>query len=112
MTGKKNTRLFVSSIKFLVGLILIWAIIMALFPNPFRKRTVLTMPSNSMAPTFILGDSVNVQTENRGLSRGDIVYFEHPSRSGNFFAKRTIGLPGDTVSIKNNVIEINGVKIW
>ena len=39
--------------------------------------------------------------------RGDVVVFRHPV-SGQDYIKRLIGLPGDTIQMKNSVLHING----
>ncbi len=38
--------------------------------------------------------------------RGDIVVFRFPNDQREFFIKRVIGLPGETVEIKNNTVKI------
>jgi signal peptidase I len=40
--------------------------------------------------------------------RGDIVVFEYPRDTSRDFIKRVIGLPGETVEIRNNQVFING----
>jgi len=40
--------------------------------------------------------------------RGDIVVFEYPKDTSRDFIKRVIGLPGETVEIRNNQILIDG----
>jgi signal peptidase I len=51
-------------------------------------------------------------TRLKGLSKvknGDVVVFGHPlwGKRDNFFIKRCIGLPGDTLEIRNGVVNIN-----
>ena len=43
--------------------------------------------------------------------RGDIVICKFPDRGGTLFVKRLIGLPGDTVEVKSNVVYVNGEAI-
>lgn len=43
--------------------------------------------------------------------RGDIVVFEPPTVSNKPFIKRVIGLPGETVTIENGFVYIDGVKL-
>jgi signal peptidase I len=81
------------------------------------------VPSGSMKPTILEGDLVLVNKLSYDLkvpfttrhlmqwgdpARGDIVVFYSP-RDGIRLVKRVIGLPGDTVQLKNEVLSINGV---
>lgn len=43
--------------------------------------------------------------------RGDIVVFEYPRDTSRDFIKRVIGLPGETVEIRDNQILIDGVPL-
>lgn len=44
------------------------------------------------------------------ITRGDVMVFLHPIWGGrnNFFIKRCMGLPGDTLAINNSKVKING----
>ena len=46
------------------------------------------------------------------INNGDIVVFHHrnPKRRNTFFVKRCVGLPGDTLQIKNIQVYLNGQK--
>src|SRR3989344_1299380 len=41
-------------------------------------------------------------------ARGDVIVFEAPNAHKVDFIKRIVGLPGETVSIENETVEING----
>lgn len=60
-----------------------------------------------MAPVLLPGDRLLARRA-RALRRGDLVVFEHPSRSGFHLVKRVIGLPGETVIIDTGVVRIGG----
>lgn len=63
----------------------------------------------SMEPTFedgnyILIDEISYRFDNP--ERGDIIVFRYPQDRSQFFIKRVIGLPGETVKIQENQITI------
>lgn len=47
----------------------------------------------------------------QSIHRGDIVVFWYPMDSSKSFIKRVIGLPGETVSIEEGRVLINGVRL-
>lgn len=68
----------------------------------------------SMSPNFedgelLLTEKVTYRFDD--MKRGDIVVFEAPIGRKVDFIKRIIGLPGETVSIKNGGVYINGEKL-
>ncbi|CFW97132.1 Peptidase S26A, signal peptidase I [Syntrophomonas zehnderi OL-4] len=70
------------------------------------------IPSGSMLPTLQLQDRVMVNKfiyHFKEPQRGDIVVFAPPEvlNSKDDYIKRVIGLPGDTVEMKNNQVYIN-----
>src|SRR5215510_4403765 len=44
----------------------------------------------------------------RDIRRGDIIVFRYPLQPETDFVKRVIGMPGDTVELRNKVVYING----
>ncbi len=93
------------------------------------------IPSESMVPTFQVGDHLvatkfdygygpysaplielpNLPLEHGRLfarlpERGDIVLFRHPT-TGETTIKRAIGLPGDRIRIENGRLFINGMPV-
>jgi len=83
------------------------------------------VPTGSMKPTIIEGDRIWVNKVAYDLKvpfttwhlaewgnpqRGDIAVFYSP-HDGIRLVKRVIGLPGDTVELRNNVLVINGQPV-
>lgn len=46
-----------------------------------------------------------------GLKRGDVIVFEFPPDRSIPYAKRLIGLPGDTVAYRGKSVSVNGVPV-
>jgi signal peptidase I len=74
------------------------------------------IPSSSMEPTLLINDRLIIEKISYHLhdpKRGDIVVF-NPTKAlqeRNFkdaFIKRVIGLPGDTIQVKNGIVYVNG----
>jgi len=69
------------------------------------------IPSGSMEPTLTKGDRIIVSKINYRLSspqRGDVIVFKYPVNPDKDFIKRVIGLPGETLEIRDNKLYING----
>ncbi len=64
----------------------------------------------SMQPTFESNDRI-IAVRHTQLRRGDIVILNAPDEPGAEYIKRIIGLPGDTVSSKNDTTYVNGRPI-
>ena len=61
----------------------------------------------SMEPNFEDGDYLLIDEISYRFNeprRGDIVVFRYPENPSQFYIKRIIGLPGETVEIKNNKV--------
>ncbi|MBP6299265.1 MAG: signal peptidase I [Arenimonas sp.] len=92
--------------------------------EPFR------IPSGSMMPNLLIGDFILVNKFNYGIrlpvinkkivaigepKRGDVFVFRYPGMgendptAGTDYIKRVIGLPGDTISVEENRVSVNGV---
>jgi signal peptidase I len=89
------------------------------------------IPSGSMIPTLLIGDHIFVNKFAYGIKvpfsdlfmdpiniikrdppkRGDIIVFIFPKDESFYYIKRVIGVPGDTIEIKNKVLYINGKEM-
>jgi signal peptidase I len=82
------------------------------------------IPSSSMEDTLLKGDHILATKYNYGLTvpfttrkiwgadripkRGDIVIFTFPVNHNMDFVKRVVGVPGDTVEVREKNVYING----
>ncbi len=69
------------------------------------------IPTPSMDDTIEVGDKVfgfRLSYLFSDPKRGDIIMFDAPNKENTIYIKRLIGLPGDTIKIKDNVLYING----
>lgn len=65
---------------------------------------------DSMVPNFQSGDYLIVDELSYRFSdpvRGDVVVFKYPKDKTQRFIKRVIGLPGETIDIKNEIVTIS-----
>ncbi len=88
------------------------AILLALFLNKVVFINA-TIPSGSMENTIQEGDrllGLRLAYWNSEPERGDIIIFKYPDNEEENYIKRIIGLPGETVEIKDAKIYINGSK--
>ena len=113
-------------LEFLVKLVIIVVAIRSLFVATF------SIPSESMMPRLLVGDYLFVQKWSYGYSRhsfpfsmppfqgrifgamparGDVVVFKAPPSNRTDYIKRVIGLPGDTVQVRDGQVILNGKPI-
>jgi len=98
------------------------AVILALFIRTFVVQA-FKIPTGSMENNLLIGDHLLVNkfifgpTESRlerillpvkQLKREDIVVFKYPEEPERDFIKRVIGLPGETVEVREKKVFING----
>jgi signal peptidase I len=101
------------------------AVILALFVRTFVVQA-FKIPTGSMENNLLIGDHLLVNkfvfaptltAPERALlpidpiRRGDIIVFKFPEDPERDFIKRVIGLPGETVELKNKKVHINGQPI-
>ena len=106
--------------------VLIAVIIRIFLFQPFN------IPSGSMIPNLLIGDYLFVSKYDYGLSRhsfpfspplfsgrlfaseperGDVAVFKFPPDGRTDYIKRVIGLPGDTIALRNGVLIINDERV-
>ena len=69
------------------------------------------VPSGSMEDTIMTGDRLigfRLAYINKDPERGDIILFRYPVDEETIFIKRIIGLPGETIEIRDGEIYIDG----
>lgn len=76
-----------------------------------RTLRFIIIPSGSMANTIIPGDRVIVSTRFSEIKRGDIVLFNFPRNQRVKYVSRIIGLPGETLSVRDMSVFINGQEL-
>ena len=70
----------------------------------------MEIPSESMEPTLQVGDRLLGWKLYLSVGRGDVVVF-WSDEEGMYLIKRVIGMPGETVSLKDGYIYIDGEKL-
>jgi signal peptidase I len=114
---KSTAREYVESI--------IIAVILALFIRTFVVQA-FKIPTGSMENNLLIGDHLLVNKfvfgpmestperwllPVRPLRRGDVVVFKFPEQPERDFIKRVIGLPGETLEVRDKCVYIDGKPI-
>jgi signal peptidase I len=101
------------------------AVILALFIRTFVVQA-FKIPTGSMEPNLLVGDHLLVNKfvfaptaspieravlPMRAIRRGDVVVFKYPEEPDRDFIKRVVGLPGETVELKDRKVLIDGTPI-
>ncbi len=101
---------------------LVVAFILALFIRTFVVQA-FKIPTGSMEPNLLIGDHLLVNKfiyapssggawealcPERPIRRGDIVVFKYPEDPSRDFIKRVIGLPGETVEVRDKTVYVDG----
>ena len=111
------------TLRFLLAAVVLAWLFRSLVFAPF------SIPSGSMLPTLYIGDYLAVSKWPYGVSRysfpfafppfggrllsklpkrGDVAVFVPPGDEGEDYVKRVIGLPGDTIEVRNGIVILNG----
>jgi signal peptidase I len=101
------------------------AVILALFIRTFSVQA-FKIPTGSMETNLLIGDHLLVNKlvyspspgpfeatllGKRPIQRGHVVVFKFPEDPARDFIKRVVGLPGETVEIRNKQILVNGAPL-
>src|SRR5499433_3265920 len=97
------------------------AVILALFVRTFIVQA-FKIPTGSMENNLLIGDHLLVNKFVFGptasgierallpiglVKRGDVVVFKYPEEPDRDFIKRVIGLPGETIELKQKKVYVN-----
>ena len=118
--NRRNTYIFVGAIV----LVVLAAILSALLVNKY-VITSYEIDGISMYPTLygatydedgnkIIGDYVYLNKSKKSYKYGDIVVFVADTQADGTeikYVKRVIGVPGDTIELKNDAVYVNDVMI-
>jgi signal peptidase I len=77
----------------------------------FFRYQLFKIPSSSSSPTLQIGDFVvsdNHFLKDEGVKYGDLITFQ--GFDGSIYVYRVVGLPKDTLEIKDNFVIINSIK--
>src|SRR5262245_34645550 len=101
------------------------AVILALFIRTFVVQA-FKIPTGSMENNLLIGDHLLVNKFVVGptqssleraalpvgdIKRGDVVVFKYPEDPARDFIKRVIGLPGETLELREKRVWINGRQL-
>lgn len=103
MPQEQSDSFFTELLKFVVIAAVIVLPVRLFVAQPF------IVSGESMSPTFENGEYLIVDELTYRLDtpkRGDVVIFRYPRNPSEFFIKRIIGLPGETVTISGGTVSV------
>ncbi|MEO7273011.1 MAG: signal peptidase I [Vicinamibacterales bacterium] len=101
------------------------AVILALFVRTWVVQA-FKIPTGSMENNLLIGDHLLVNKfvfspslahaeraimPERDITRGDVVVFKYPDEPERDFIKRVIGLPGETLELRNKKVFVDGREL-
>jgi signal peptidase I len=93
-----------------VAVVVLWIIAVSIEANP--SPSLYRLPSAAMEPALLTGDFITVSalqdSEISELRFGALVTHRWPPDPSKIFAKRLIGLPGDTLAMVSGELRRNG----
>ena len=104
---------------------LVIAVVLALFIRTFVVQA-FKIPTGSMEQNLLIGDHLLVNKfvfgptvtgperamlPMKAIQRKDVIVFKYPKDPERDFIKRVIGLPGETVELKNKRVYIDGTRL-
>lgn len=96
---------------FLQSIVVVMAIMVMIYLFVMSPQEI---KGASMEPSFFDKEYIltnKILFKLRDPVRGDVVIFKSPANPEIDYIKRVIGLPGDTVSLRQNAIFVNSVKV-
>ena len=106
--GTNSIKKYAAAVFEFVKIIVLAAIIV--LPIRYFLFQPFIVRGESMVPNFQSGDYLIVDEISYRLSnpkRGDVVVLKYPLDESQRFIKRVVGLPGETVSVKNGQVKIS-----
>ncbi|KKS97552.1 MAG: Signal peptidase I [Candidatus Woesebacteria bacterium GW2011_GWB1_43_14] len=104
MLGRIGT-FFLDFLEVIVFAVAIFLFFYLLILQPHKIKGDSMQPNYPNAE-FLLTDKVTYRFKEP--ARGDVIVFEAPTENGEEFIKRIMGLPGETVMIKDGLFWVNG----
>lgn len=77
----------------------------------FGATKAYKVPSGSMLPTIEIGDHVicnRMYYRSHNPQREDIIIFQNSKDENKDYIKRIVGIPGDTIELRQNTLFVNG----
>jgi signal peptidase I len=123
--AKKKQGFLESLLSLVFALLIVFMIRSSIFES-------FKIPSGSMIPTLAIGDYIFVNKFAYGFKipfsdtllaqpiyvvrrdppkRGDVIVFRFPKDESIYFIKRVIGLPGDSIEMRDKLLYINGTPV-
>ena len=112
--GNKIGSFFTDFMETVVISLSIFLIVYLFFMQPHQVNGQSMVP-NFQSGEYVLTDKISYRLGNP--ERGDVIVFHAPEAAhcakgtGCDFIKRVLGVPGDTIEIKNNAVYVNGQKL-